>query len=209
MDRDQPPVLAAERIGLRRAHPRERADRCAVSLVIDEGVRRERDRRFQHAGLDAAPLAGALALVQRAEDAVGGIEAGDVVGQRRPAGLRRLRIDELAQHAAERLRHRVIGGPVGVGAVAPEAGDRSVDEPRVRVAEHFVGKAQPVEHAVAEIVDQHVGLLDQIEQDLLAARRAQIEREAALVAVVGDEMAAVVARRGNSGTGRRLRDSRS
>ena len=60
-------------------------------------------------------------------------------------------------------------------------------------AERFVGETQPVEHAVAEIVDQHVGLLDQVEQDRLAARGAQIEREAALVAVVGDEMAAIEA----------------
>jgi hypothetical protein len=124
--------------------------------MVDESVRREGDRRLQHAGFDAAALAGAPALMQRAEDAIGGIEAGDVVGQRRPADLRRFRVDELAQHAAERLRHRVVGRSVGVGSVAPETGDGSVDKSGIGLLENLIRKTQAVEHAVSKIVNKHV-----------------------------------------------------
>src|SRR5215210_1100188 len=101
MNRDEPAVRAAQHVGLRGAHPGQRTDFGAVALVTDESVGRERDRGLKHAGLDAPALAGTLALIQRAENPVGGIEAADIVGQRRPADARIFRFDELAQYSTE------------------------------------------------------------------------------------------------------------
>ena len=56
----------------------------------------------------SAPAAGAAALEQRAEDAVGRIDAGDRIGERRAEEARPLRIDDHAQKAAQRLRDRVV-----------------------------------------------------------------------------------------------------
>src|SRR3981189_267311 len=78
--------------------------------------------------------------------------------------------------------------PLSDCATAPEDGRA---RPGVGVARDPVAKAEAIEHAVTEIVDQHVGLPHELQDNLLALRRAQVEREAALVAVIGNEMAAV------------------
>ena len=52
-------------------------------------------------------------------------------------------------------------------------------------------EAEPVERAGAEILQEHVRLLDQLAEQLLAARRFQVERQAALVGVEQEEKEAV------------------
>src|SRR5262245_20500105 len=108
MHRETLSVLAAEHKGLRGTDSRQWSDVHSVASEVDEPVRGKADRRFQHAGLDAAALAGFLSFVERAKNGICRIETRDVVGECRTAGLRSLRIDELAQHAGQRLRHGIV-----------------------------------------------------------------------------------------------------
>ena len=91
---------------MRACNPGQRVVLDAHLGVIGERVGNERDRRLQHVDLDAPAPAGALALVQRAEDAVAGVHAGGVVGDGRAAGLRVFRIEQEARDAAQRTGRR-------------------------------------------------------------------------------------------------------
>src|SRR6185436_7810253 len=53
-----------------------------------------------------------------------------------------------------------------------------------------VAEAKPVEHAGAEVFDEHVRAIDELPEHLLAARRFQVEPDAPLVAVDRQEIAA-------------------
>jgi hypothetical protein len=77
--------------------------------VIGERVRDERNGRFQHVDLDAAALAGPLALVERAEHPVGGIHAGDIVRDGRSVRLRIFGVEKQAG-IPERKADTVIPG---------------------------------------------------------------------------------------------------
>jgi hypothetical protein len=63
-----------------------------------------------------------------------------------------------------------------------------MDQPRIGVPQHTIREAEARQHAGAEIVDQHIRPPNQFEQDFFALGAAQIQRQAALVAVVSDEM---------------------
>jgi hypothetical protein len=52
-------------------------------------------------------------------------------------------------------------------------------------------KAQPVHHAGPEVLDDDVGALEQLAEDLLALVRLHVQRQAALVAVEHREVEAV------------------
>ena len=58
-----------------------------------------------------------------------------------------------------------------------------VDDARVDLRERLVVDAEAVLHVGPEVLDHHVGLLDQAQEDREAFRRLQVERDAALVAV--------------------------
>ena len=61
------------------------------------------------------------------------------------------------------------------------AGDARQDEAGIDLREPLVPEAPALERARPEVLGQHVGYTHQLEQQLLAARRAQIERDALLV----------------------------
>ena len=88
---EQPAVAAAPRERVRVGDARQRLVLDAAAGEGGERVRNERDGGLQHVDLDAAAPAGALALVQRAQDAVAGIHAAGVVRDGRAADLRRVR----------------------------------------------------------------------------------------------------------------------
>src|SRR5437867_4436450 len=78
-----------------------------------------------------------------------------------------------------------------VGARHAEAGDRAVDEPRIDGAQGLVRHAEPARHARAIVLHEDVGGLHEPADDLHALRALEIHRDAALVAVHGQEGSAV------------------
>ena len=68
----------------------------------------------------------------------------------------------------------VVGRPGRVGALHAVAGDELVDEPRV-AGQHLVGaEAPPLEGGAAQVGDEHVGVVEQLEGEGLAlAARAR------------------------------------
>ena len=151
--------------------------------------RGDRDRaRLVHGDLDPLALAGALALDERAQDAGAEMDAREEVADRgaglgrRPVGVAR-RIGD----AAHRLDGDVHGGEVAIGAVEAEARAAAIDQARVQLAQHLVAQSQPVHDAGGEILDQHVGLLDQRQEQLPAARLLEVEDDRLLVGVQHDQ----------------------
>ncbi len=193
VDCQQLAVAAAERKGLRRSHPRQPVALDAGPGIVRERIRDEGDRRLQHIDVDAPSATAALALVERAEDAIGREHAGGVVGDRRAARLWRFGVDLEAQDAAERHRDIVVGGPRAVGPGRPEAGDRAVDQAGIGGRQHIVREAQPLHDPGAIVLEQDVGAFEQRQQHRTTGIGAQIERDAALAAVIGDEVRTVIA----------------
>ena len=114
-------------------------------------------------------------------------DAGEGRGQRvadRDADARRRR-DRVADHvaqAAHRLADRAETGAPGVGPGLPVARDAHHDEPRVGGGELLVAEVPLLERAGPEILDQDVGLRDELEQESLPLGLAQVERDGLLVA---------------------------
>ena len=122
----------------------------------------------------AAPRA--LALVQSGEDTDRAVQAGAGVADV-DAGRQRAAVG-IAGHgrtAAGGLGDVVEGQQVGVGTLGVEALDLGIDDARVDAAHLVVGEAQALDHPGAEVLDEHVGLGDEVAQDLLA-RDAQTVR---------------------------------
>jgi hypothetical protein len=76
-----------------------------------------------------------LAVQQRGQDGVAGIQAGQDVGQRdadllRPGAFLALGAAGDAHQAAHALDQEIVAGARGVGAVLAEAGDRAIHELR-------------------------------------------------------------------------------
>ncbi len=119
------------------------------------------------------------------------MHAGAAVADLRPGHGRRAVVPAgRAGRPAHALRDVLIGLAIDIGAGA-EALDRGVDDARVQFLEPLPRKTLAVEHARAEIFEDHVAAPDQILDDPPAARRFQIDRDAALVRVQHREVEAV------------------
>ena len=152
----------------------------------DDGVN-ERD-------VHALAAAGDGAGVERHEDADGEVHAAEHVAhgiadtQRLAAGLA-----GDAHEAGGGLCDDVIAGALVLRAVAAEAGDGGVDDLVVDLLEHVIADAQLVHDAGAVVLDDDVGLLDHLEEELLALLGLQVQGDALLAAVdVGIVHAVVV-----------------
>jgi hypothetical protein len=124
------------------------------------------------------------ALVERGEDAERGIEAGGDVGDG-GAGAHRSASRLAGRHhePAHALRDLVEPRALGVGAVLPEARDRSEDDAPVHLGERRVVDAEAVLHVRAEVLHHHVGALGEAHEDRAAFGLLEVERHRALVAV--------------------------
>ena len=150
------------------------------------------DDRVLHRHLDMLAAPGLMALLQRRENADRHVHPGAAVADRRQHNGRRVFREAGHRHrAAHRLRHRLVALEMRVGAVAAEALDRRVDQPRVEVAQHVPAEPQPLHRAGAEIFEQHVRLFDDFLEQPLSVVGLQVERQAALVGVEQQEEQAV------------------
>ena len=105
-----------------------------------------------------------------------------------PRNLRPLGIDHDAQETAQRLRDGVVTRAVRVGTGAAKAADRAVDETRVERTQPLDACPQPVCGARPEVLYVDVRLANEPVKDLAVVRPVEVERQAALVAVVRLEM---------------------
>jgi hypothetical protein len=85
-----------------------------------------------------------------------------------------------APHA---LGDLVDSGSARVGAVLSETGDAAVDDARVDLLHRFVIDTQLVLDGRTKILDDHIGVLRQREENLETFRSLQVEGQAALVTV--------------------------
>ncbi len=135
------------------------------------------------------PCAGDLALAQRHEDPDRGhqraaAEVGDLARRldRRPVALA-----GQPEQADEPEVVHVVAGAVAVRPVLAVAGDRAVDDPGVLLLEPLVADPEPVQHAGAEALEQHVGLAHEPQQHLAPRLRLEVDADRALVAVQREE----------------------
>ncbi len=140
--------------------------------------------RILHRQLQAAALAGRLLLVERAEDADRHQHAGAGVADR-AAGLDRRRpgspVTLIVPPAG--LRDHVEGERFLVRAAFAEALDLAIDDAGVDLLQHVIAEAEPLDRAGGEVLGEHVGLLDQLLDELDALRGLEVDRRRLLVGV--------------------------
>src|SRR5919106_2778090 len=92
----------------------ERPGRAAGHPVLGRLPYRERQRRLQQRSVDELPLAGALAVLERAQDAVGAEEAGREIAHRHARlGWRSVLVARHADDPAHALRDQVVAAARG------------------------------------------------------------------------------------------------
>ena len=78
---------------------------------------------------------------------------------------------------------RSIAGIVAIEALLPVAGALRIDEARIDLVHRLDAEAEPLHDAGREILHQHVGALDHLDQQVAPLRVLQVERDRALVGV--------------------------
>ena len=176
-----------------RKHPHRDRGRMIVArlprhLAGEQPARRleieHEHHRLEQARVHPAALARALALEQRHHDGERQEVAGREVADR-DADPDRLGAGMAgdAHQAAQALGDLVDAGAMAVRAALAEAGDRGVHDPRVDPPHRLVVDAEPVLHADPHVLDEHVRLLGEAEEDALAFLGLEVEHHRPLVAV--------------------------
>jgi hypothetical protein len=143
------------------------------------------EQRRPHHGAEA----GAVPLVERRDHAVRAVHPGQQVRDRGADPLRVLGTGAGQRHQAGlALGDLVVPGPAALRSVVAETGDREDHQPRVAGLQRLDAEAEPVEHAGAEVLHQHVGPVDQAEQDVLVRLVLEVEGDRLLVAVAREEV---------------------
>ena len=88
-----------------------------------------------------------------------------------------------AHEAAHGLADDIIAGTLAQGAGVAEAGNRAVDDAGVDLFQNIIAQAQLFHGAGAVVLQNHVGLLHQFLEDLLALGLLQVQSDAHLAAV--------------------------
>ena len=86
------------------------------------------------------------------------------------------------------MQDQVERGAIAIGAVLTKTGDGTVDDAGVTLLRFFVTEAEAVQGADAEVLQHNIRFFNQLEKERLAFWLFQIDDDAALVAVDGDEV---------------------
>ena len=134
--------------------------------------------------------------MQRGKDAAEGVQARRVVAQRWPKNLRPRGIEIEVKDARQGNADRVVGGAVDIGTPIAKTGNGAMDEPGIRAREDVSVKPEPIHDARPKILDQDVGCGHKFEEACAAAALGEVDLNAGLVLIVGNEVRAVIAARG-------------
>ncbi len=150
-----------------------------------------RDLAAEQRRIDLLSLAGPLAHVERADHGGRQVERAHVVGDRGAGGQREaVGLAGRAEDAALRLRGQVERRVRGARPLGSVAGGVAVDDLLVLGAHLVVAQPQALHDAGPEVVDHDVRFGGQLEADVDRLAVLQVERDAALAAVVGEEVGA-------------------
>ena len=134
--------------------------------------------------IDALPLPGHGAVIERGQDCLGRIHAGDEIGDG-DAEAQRLTLGGAGDghQPAFGLHDEIIARPVGQRPVAAIAGDRAMDDPRVERPQGFIIEAEALQGFGHEILDDDIGAAHQLAHQLGPARARHVEGDRLLVAI--------------------------
>ena len=149
------------------------------------------------ADVNGLALAGCLPLVEGGQGADGGVEGGGPVddGNTGADGGHPLLAGDHGD-AGHGLADGVVSDLIGVGAKLAVGGNVDHDDAGVNFLEDVVAEAHGGDGAGTEVLEEHVGDLDQLAQDLLALFLTQVDAQALLPAVVLDPVGALLAHPG-------------
>ena len=167
--------------GMRVADPLRRNAR---GEIVHRLVGEHADGGIDQRGIDIAALAGALAPLQRRQDADHRIDAGEDV-RHRHAGAGRLAVRRAGQRheAADALRHQIVAGARRIRPGLAEAGDRAIDQARAGRREARIVEAEFLQAADLEVLDQDVRLRRELAHDALAVLALEVAFDRALAAI--------------------------
>src|SRR6516165_5729530 len=161
------------------------------TLLIAQLDAGEVEHAVLHGAEHALPASGAGALIERADDAERKVQTGAAVADLRAGDERRTLAEAGGGGGAARaLRDVLVDLAILVGAGA-EALDRGHDHARIGLVNVLPGQPHAVERAGREIFHQHVAVLDQPIEDLLALGMFGVDGDRALAAVEHGEIEAV------------------
>ena len=168
----------------RRARAAEALRLVAAEMIVVERAADPAHRRFEQRGVDHAALAGAVALLQRGEDADHRPHAGgDVVDRRRAEGRRIFRPAGQRHHRAVGLRQRIEARRIAHRPLVAERADRAIDQPRIDRLHRRRPDAHLLDDAGPQVLDQDVGIAREPLQLLDVGGVLDVDRDRTLVAV--------------------------
>ena len=134
--------------------------------------------------IDVLPLAVLTPAARRGKHRDGTVDPRHVE-HHRETDLERLAIQfaERMGPSAERRNGEMVRGVVAIGACLAESGDRGDDDPRVDRCEALVSQPESLHRPRAGRLDHHVGTRDEALEVTAVAGDAEVERDAALVAI--------------------------
>ena len=148
---------------------------------------------FEIAYVDVLALPSQFGVSEAERGGEGGgiadVEAGHAAGGLEGFKLRIAGAPHVATHGKE---GEVDADPVFVGAGLAEVADGGHDEIRVDLAEVFIAEAGGGQDVRGEVLDEDIGALDELLDDLLALFGLEVERYGALVGVEEEEEAALL-----------------
>ena len=160
------------------------ARRLASRQQIGDGRGEQVEHAVGHREVDVLASADPVAGEQRRADREGGHRpaAGEV--REDVERDRRLlpRPPDRSQRPGDRDVVDVVPHHQPVGAVLPVARERAVDDTRVDARDRLVVDAEPLHHARPEALEDHVRVLAEAVEDLLARVLAEVDHDRALVA---------------------------
>jgi len=143
----------------------------------------------EETGANHQAATGALAIVQGRHDSKSPIHAGQQVADGDADTCRILRRRTGQRHQSGLpLGDLVIPRAPTFRAVVSEASDRQHHQPRVDLLQFLHREPQPVQHSGAEVLDQHIRVLEETAQRRMTVLALQVERDRLLVAIAGQEV---------------------
>ena len=138
----------------------------------------------QQCHVDVLSCPGALALCQRRLDRHDAIDAREDIRERHANFLRLTgRIARQIHDAAHALYHRIVTGALGIGPGLPEARDGAIHQAWVRHGTRGIVEPIFFQAAAFEVLDDHVGAVDQSAHESQVGGRTEIRDHRSLAAV--------------------------